>query len=282
MTMTSGAILRRIIAARLSFSAHALATIILDGTSWKTGFNGLQRGTASFQLTDLMETMDISRQHLSTLLAELDASTIGLTRKKLEGKYAPWIFRWLPVDKGDGGSNDSASQDETSPLIESLNKTVFTGRIEIGDNSTPLTKAWKIIIDTAKRLLPCCSVAAEVIWERFQAFNRAKGNTTVPAGYLLGFMRKWRVVTPKAPAGLTNAAEKSVPAAAPQDLEALRLAAPAPASNWKFHQADLLRLIGVDHYERRILALMDRLGVNHFAAMLAVHGQAAASGELRL
>lgn len=280
MTMTSGAILRRIIAARLSFSAHTLATIILDSTCWKTGYNGLERGTASLQLVDLMAVMDISRQHLSTLLAELDASTIGLTRRKLEGKYAPWLFRWLPVDKKDGGPSDSASQGETSLLIESLNKTVFTGRIDIGDNSTPLTKARKILIDTAKLVLPCCSVAAEVIWERFQAFNRAKGNTTVPAGYLLGFMRKWRVTTPKPSAGQAKGVEKAVPAAAPQDLEALRLAAPAPCSNWQVQRADLLRLIGVDCYEDRIRAVADRLGVNRFAAMLAVHGEAALVGEL--
>ena len=71
MDLTSGAILRRIIATPLSVTAHKLATIILDGTSWKDGYNGLERGTAAFTLTHLIDLMGISRQHMSTLLGEL-------------------------------------------------------------------------------------------------------------------------------------------------------------------------------------------------------------------
>lgn len=281
MTMTTGAILRRILKAHLSFSAHKLATIILDGTSWKDGYNGLKRGTASFQLCDLMNDMGISRQHLSTLLAELEGSSAGLTRVKSGGKFSPWIFRWQPVDNRDGGSGDAPNEDDTSPCIESLNKNIFTGSIAIGDKSTPLSKVCRDLIEGAKAILPCCEVAAEKIWEGFQAFNRAKGNTEVPTGYLLGFMRKWQVRPAKPLHRPAKFAQKPAQAAAPQEIEALRLAAAAPSANWQFHRSDLLRLIGVDRYEGRIRDLMDRLGVNRFAAMLAVHGEAALAGELR-
>ena len=35
MTITTGAVLRRIIETQLSASAHKLATVILDGIAWK-------------------------------------------------------------------------------------------------------------------------------------------------------------------------------------------------------------------------------------------------------
>lgn len=109
MDLTSGAILRRIIATPLSVTAHKLATIILDGTSWKDGYNGLERGTAAFTLTHLIDLMGISRQHMSTLLGELDASGLGLERSKPGGKFAPWIFRWAPVDNSGSGQKDTTS-----------------------------------------------------------------------------------------------------------------------------------------------------------------------------
>ena len=82
MTLTTGAILRRITEADLSASSHKLATIILDGIAWKDGFNGLARGTAAFTLAHLAEKMGMSRQHLTSLLAELAASTLELDCRK--------------------------------------------------------------------------------------------------------------------------------------------------------------------------------------------------------
>lgn len=34
------------------------------------------------------------------------------------------------------------------------------------------------------------AVDTQAIWDRFVAFNKARGNTAVPAGFLLGFMRR--------------------------------------------------------------------------------------------
>jgi hypothetical protein len=53
MTLTTGAILRRITETDLPVSAHKLATIILDGIAWKDGRNGLDHGTAAFTLAHL-------------------------------------------------------------------------------------------------------------------------------------------------------------------------------------------------------------------------------------
>lgn len=46
MTLTTGAILRRITEADLSAAIHKLATIILDGITWKDGYNVLARSTS--------------------------------------------------------------------------------------------------------------------------------------------------------------------------------------------------------------------------------------------
>lgn len=282
MSLNSGTILRRIVTTPLSTSAHKLATIILDATSWKDGFNGLERGTASFFLADLEGLMGVSRQYLSLLLAEIDASDLGLERKKLGNKFSPWTFRWLPVDKSNRGGNGPSRQDDRSLLRESLNKTIFTGRIEIGDNSATRRSSWLKLIEAAKGVLPCCGVDAATIWERFQAFNRAKGNLTVPAGYLLGFMRKWRVgfggkvQTSERPVHHPDAAREVTPA----EQHAAKVAAAAPSGNWQFHRADLERLIGRERYEDRIASVMGRLGLGRFRAMLVVHGEAASRGEL--
>ena len=282
MTLNSGTILRRIVMSKLSTSAHKLATIILDATSWKDGFNGLERGTASFFLIDLEVMMGVSRQYLSLLLAELDASDLGLERRKLGNKFSPWTFRWLPVDKSDEGGNGLSRQEDRSLLRESLNKTIFTGSIEIGDNSATRRSSWLKLIDTAKGVLACCGVDAATIWERFQAFNRAKGNQTVPAGYLLGFMRKWRVgFGEKSQAGKRPATQEEVaPMVTPEVQCATQIAAAAPVGNWHFHRADLERLIGRDRYEDRIARAMERLRVGWFRAMLVVHGEAMICSEI--
>ena len=281
MDMTTGAILRRILATPLSMGAHKLATLLLDGMAWKDGYNGLSRGTAAFTTRQLMEGMGMSRQHLRTLLTELAQSDLRLERWKDHGHFAPWIFRFNPVGNSDSGDNGLASRDAKSPLLDSEHKTVFAGYIEVEGDDPAQPSVWLALIDAAKRALPCAEVAARTIWERFLTFNRNKGKSKVPAGFLLGFMRKWKVSrATKVPAAAAPIAEKPALAAAPQDIEALHMAAPAPARNWQFHRADLQRLIGMDPYEDRIRALMGRLGVPRFAAMLAVHGEAAQAGEL--
>ena len=103
MEPTTGLILRRITQTELSVSAHKLATVILDAIAWKEGYNGLPRGTAAFTLADLASKMGISRQYLTELLAELEASELELTREKPNGKFAPWLFRFTAFDAEDGG-----------------------------------------------------------------------------------------------------------------------------------------------------------------------------------
>ena len=162
MNMTTGAILRRITETPLSVSAHKLATILLDGIAWKDGYNGLSE------------------------------SALALARWKPNGKFAPWLFRF-------GGSEDDViSRDvvsatgDTSLSRDSKNKTIFAGRIEIDATTNVYRTPWAELIKAAKSSLPCWNADTQAIWDRFVAFNKARGNAAVPAGFLLGFMRKWR------------------------------------------------------------------------------------------
>lgn len=274
MELTTGAILRRITETPLSVSAHKLATVILDGIAWKEGYNGLERGTAAFTLGCLAEKMGVSRQHLTQLLAELAASALSLLRWKPNGKYAPWLFRFGPVDNPALEPNLVSATDDTSLSRESKNKMMFAGKIEIGAASNVHRTPWAEMIKAAKPALPCWNVDTQVIWEAFRTFNRAKGNENVPAGYLLGFMRKWRN------AGTPAARPKPVRVLSPAEQEVAVLTRLAPVKNWRFHERDLQRRIGREAYDARVSAVQERLGVNRFAAALAVHGEAVKQREI--
>ena len=231
MELTTGAILRRITQTPLSVSAHKLATLILDGIAWKEGYNGLKRGTAAFTLGVLGERMGVSRQHLALLLAELAESALGLLRWKPNGKFAPWLFRFGGLEKADPGPEDVSATSDTSLSRESKNKTIFSGRIELSIEANVYRTPWAEVIKTAKTTLPCWNIDTQAIWDRFLAFNRARGNDAVPAGFLLGFMRKWRSGMTTKPqtrnAGLTPVSDGMV--------EAQRLARPAAFQNRHFH-----------------------------------------------
>ncbi|MEQ9568192.1 MAG: hypothetical protein RLN85_20680, partial [Pseudomonadales bacterium] len=181
MEPTTGLILRRITQTELSVSAHKLATIILDGIAWKEGYNGLSRGTAAFTLSALAEKMGVSRQYLTVLLTELEASQLQLTRQKPNGKYAPWLFRFTAFDEEDGIEDVASGRDDTSLSIKEYNKTVFSGHININAVSNVFQTCWADLIKAAKTVLPCWNVDTQVIWDRFLAFNRARGNEKVPA-----------------------------------------------------------------------------------------------------
>ena len=277
MQLTTGAILRRITETDLSVSAHKLATIILDGIAWKDGYNGLDRGTAAFTLAHLAEKMGVSRQYLSVLLAELANSPLRLERQKPHGKYAPWLFRFGSVG-GDGPQDLASSDGDTSLSIEEENKTIFSGRIDIGTSANVYQTRWAEMIKAAKACLPCWNVDTGVIWERFLAFNRARGNRAVPAGFLLGFMRKWRTAQGEVKA-VQSASVPSAPVR-PQDQELMAQIRCAPVANRQFHEADLCRVIGQPAYRARVLAVVERFRCAEFTAMLAVHGAAVRAGEI--
>jgi hypothetical protein len=274
MQLTTGAILRRITETTLSVSAHKLATIILDGIAWKDGYNGLERGTAAFTLGSLAEKMGVSRQHLTQLLAELAASALGLLRWKPHGKFAPWLFRFGAVDNPATEPDLVSATDDTSLSRDSKNKMMFAGQIEIGAGSNVHRTPWAEMIKAAKTALPCWNVDTQVIWDAFRAFNRARGNEQVPAGYLLGFMRKWRCAV--APSAAPEPERKQ----SDHELEAAALMRLAPVKNWRFHERDLERRIGRIAYTERVNAMQARLGLNRFAAALAVHGEAASMREI--
>lgn len=278
MNLTTGAILRRITEADLSAASHKLATIILDGIAWKDGYNGLERGTAAFTLAHLADKMGMSRQHLTALLAELAASTLELVRWKPNGKFAPWLFRFgreedmvMPPDVVSAAGDTSLSRD-------SKNKTIFAGRIEIDTNANVYHTPWAEMIKAAKSSLACWNVDTQSIWDRFLAFNRARGNAAVPAGFLLGFMRKWRTAAGASARPIARSRPQSVLNLA--ELELHRLIAAAPSKNREFHASDLRRIIGQAAYDERVLSVVTQFGCPRFTATLAVHGCAVRAREI--
>lgn len=278
MEPTTGLILRRITQTVLSVSAHKLATIILDGIAWKEGYNGLSRGTAAFTLSALAEKTGVSRQYLTVLLTELEASQLQLTRQKPNGKYAPWLFRFTAFDE-EGEIEDVASgRDDTSLSSKDYNKTVFSGHININAVSNVFQTCWADLIKAAKTVLPCWNVDTQVIWDRFLAFNRARGNEKVPAGFLLGFMRRWRT----APGATPRPREVPEPQVMldPRERELRDQIKAAPSTNRQFHASDLCRKIGMAAYEARVLEVIRQFGCQRFTAMLAVHGRAVLAGEI--
>lgn len=278
MELTTGAILRRITETPLSTAAHKLATIILDGIAWKDGYNGLERGTAAFTLAHLAEKMGVSRQHLTALLVELAASGLALVRWKPNGKFAPWLFRFGGHEEADAPPDVVSASGDTSLSRESLNKTIFAGRIEIGAETNVYHTPWAELIKAAKASLACWNVDMQVIWERFLAFNRARGNAAVPAGFLLGFMRRWRT----SPGASAKPVPLALPkrASTPKGQELQRLISAAPSKNWQFHASELHRLIGPAAYDARVCHLVQEFDCPRFAAMLAVHGVAVQACEI--
>lgn len=278
MELTTGAILRRITETPLSTAAHKLATIILDGIAWKDGYNGLERGTAAFTLAHLAKKMGVSRQHLTALLVELAASGLALVRWKPNGKFAPWLFRFGGHEDADTPRDVVSASGDTSLSRDFKNKTIFAGRIEIAEGTNVYPTQWADLIRVAKASLACWNVDTQVIWERFLAFNRARGNAAVPAGYLLGFMRRWRTSSDASVKPDVDAVPKRVPTL--KDLELQRLISAAPSKNWQFHASDLRKAIGADAYRTRIVDTMRRFGCPSFTATLAVHGAAIKAGEI--
>ena len=278
MNMTTGAILRRITETPLSVSAHKLATIILDGIAWKDGYNDLERGTAAFTLAHLAEKMGVSRQHLTDLLSELAESALTLVRWKPNGKFAPWLFRFGGPQDDDSSPDIVSATGDTSLSRDSKNKTIFAGRIEIDAKTNVYHTPWAEMIRAAKSSLACWNVDTQAIWDRFLAFNKARGNSAVPAGFLLGFMRKWRSSAGAGTRPIADAKPQRV--LDPSVLELHRLIAGAPSKNREFHASDLCRLIGQTAYDARVLEVVRQFGCPWFAATLAVHGQAATAGEI--
>lgn len=278
MEPTTGLILRRITQTELSVSAHKLATVILDAIAWKEGYNGLPRGTAAFTLADLASKMGISRQYLTELLAELEASELELRREKPNGKFAPWLFRFAAFDAEGEDRDVESGTGDTSLSRDKDNKTVFSGQITIGADSNVFQTCWAELIKAAKKALPCWNVDTQVIWDRFLAFNRSRGNDKVPAGFLLGFMRRWRTLPGTGIRPEAAPTSEQVPDLRERELHDQIKA--APSGNRQFHASDLCRLIGQAAYDARVLDVIRQFGCPRFTATLAVHGRAVMAGEI--
>ena len=210
---------------------------------------------------------------------ELEASDLELRREKPNGKFAPWLFRFAAFDAEGEDQDVESGTGDTSLSRDKPNKTVFSGQITIGAGSNVFQTCWADLIRAAKKALPCWNVDTQVIWDRFLAFNRSRGNDKVPAGYLLGFMRRWR--TSPGTVRQPSAAPTSDRAPDPRERELHDQIKAAPSGNRQFHASDLCRLIGQAGYEARVLDVVRQFGCPRFTATLAVHGRAVMAGEIR-
>ena len=222
--------------------------------------------------------MNISRQYLTELLAELEASELELRREKPNGKFAPWLFRFAAFDAAGDDQDVESGTGDTSLSRDEDNKTVFSGQITIGAGSNVFQTCWAELIKAAKKALPCWNVDTQLIWDRVLAFNRARGNDKVPAGFLLGFMRRWR--TSPGTSSRPEAAPTSAQAPEPRERELHDQIKAAPSRNRQFHASDLCRLIGQAAYDARDLDVIRQFGCPRFTATLAVHGRAVMAGEI--
>lgn len=169
---------------------------------------------------------------------------------------------------------------DTSPYIRDSNKNVFYGTIMV-DREKPETAArWLTLIGKAKAALPCRAADSRHIWERFREFNRRRGREAVPAGYLLGFMRKWRGRYGDFRQG-PDTPQQIVRVIAPEASQLQHLMAPAPFINRHFHESDLKRAIGERSYEQQVADLRAKFGCSRFQAQLAVHGMAVSAGKIQ-
>ena len=100
----------------------------------------------------------------------------------------------------------------------------------------------------------------------------------MPAGYLLGFTRKWRAKPNQANPGEIRCVAGHKPT--PQETEILDIIKAAPITNRHFHASDLRRVIGSAAYAARVLAISVQHGCSTFTATLVVHGQAVLEGEI--
>ena len=160
-------------------------------------------------------------------------------------------------------------------LVDALH---FAGRIDIDAVTNVYKTPWAEMIKAAKTSLACWNVDTQAIWERFVAFNKARGKAAVPAGFLLGFMRR-RHTSP-------SAAARPVPAAAPQraldpaEQQLLRQIKAEPSKNRQFHASDPCRVIVQSPYDAHVLDVIRQFGCPRFTATLAVHGRSVLAGEI--
>lgn len=76
----------------------------------------------------------------------------------------------------------------------------------------------------------------QAIWYRFLAFNRLRGNAVVSAGFLLGFMRKWRTPFEAYVPTRVEAANPTI--LGPHEGKVRRLVASVQTKNRQFNERD--------------------------------------------
>lgn len=294
---TSGDFLRLFSRTPMAAATRHVAEVIAGHISYDGRFRGAPRGYSAWTMGELQRATGLSERSVRDALMDL-ARLFGLVVDRRH--HQRHLFRFTHVEgTGAGGvACDELAQDEAQDLPSggvtgselpvtpySKNKINNSSqKIDVTGEANVHQTPWADLIRRFKQGTPAEKVDVQYLWTGFCGLNRRNGRERVPLAFLLGFLRKYPIKPPQAPA--TTAQErpsKLIPSPAPPDAAAVILAGmaqPAPFNNRHWHKSALTGHIGQAAYEARVEALIGRHGCGRFTAELAVHGQAVRAGEI--
>ncbi len=270
-------------------TANALAGhISYDGV-----FRGAPKGSAAFTMKELRIVTALSERAIRAALDEL-AILFGLTiQRRHHNRHLFTFSKTCDVTADTPAAVDpaparparnAAKQRVTGTAVppslytgtKSNNDTPSTIQISEGAGSVYQTP-FAAVIDTAKKGTEAEKMDTQFLWAGFHILNRRNSHAHAPLSWLIAFVRKAKPKFEPAPKAPPKQSAPTPPCTDPVIL----MARPAPFANKAFHEGDLQKAIGKDAYDHRVAEIQRTYGANHFAAKLAVHGQAVKEGIIR-
>ncbi|MBU1838251.1 MAG: hypothetical protein KJ834_19740 [Alphaproteobacteria bacterium] len=287
----SGDFMRLFARTPMTGAALRVANTLAGYISYDGKFRGAPCGFAAFTMKELQAITGISDRTIRSALDEL-AHLFGLTIERRH--HDRHLFTFSKVYDADANAvpNEDLAPAENvdiphekrvtgSPPPPSLYTRTKSNNdtasiIHIFDEAGSVYQTpFAAIIEDAKKGTEAAGMDTQFLWKGFHMLNVRHDRAIAPLSWLVAFVRKAKPTfqhKPKAPA-------PAVPAAVCADPAQL-MARPAPFANRAFHESDLRRAIGADAYEQRVAAIQLAYDVPHFAAQLAVHGQAVREGTI--
>ena len=287
----SGDFMRLFARTPMTGAALRIANTLAGYISYDGKFRGAPCGFAAFTMKELQAITGISDRTIRSALDEL-AHLFGLTIERRHHDRHLFTFSKVydvdanavpdenltPAENADISHEKRVTGSPPPPSLytrtKSNNDTTSIIQILEGSGSVYQTP-FAAIIEDAKRGTEAAGMDTQFLWKGFHMLNARNDRAIAPLSWLVAFVRKAKPTfqhKPKAPA-------PAVPSAVCTDPVQL-MARPAAFANRAFHESDLRRAIGADAYEQRVAAIQSTYDVSHFAAQLAVHGQAVREGTI--
>lgn len=270
-------------------TANALAGYI----SYDGSFRGAPKGFAAFTMRELQTVTALSERAIRAALDEL-AGLFGLTIQRRH--HDRHLFTFSKVYDATAETPEAADPAPTKPAQPSPKKRVTGTTVPPSlytrtksNNDTPSSiqisegagsvyqTPFATVIDTAKKGTEAEGMDTQFLWAGFHMLNSRNSHACAPLSWLIAFVRKAKPKFESAPKAPPKPIAPTPPCADPVIL----MARPAPFANKAFHESDLRKAIGKDAYDQRVAAIQKTYGANHFAAKLAIHGQAVKEGIIR-